>query len=150
MFIAVDPGKNVGVATFLEDGSDVAHKTMHYDDFRNFLKLSYSGIKGTDEKMRFIVEDFRLRQDKALAQTGSDMPAPRCIGAIDMMLTMLGEQAMIFWQQPANLKGALKWAGYPELANKPRGYHPPDGIAAYAHGVHRLIDLGLRKHPIFG
>lgn len=150
MYIAVDPGKTVGVATFREDGTDIARKALDIDKFRTLLKSFYFGVKDSDEKLRFIVEDYKLRQDMALAQTGSDMPASKCIGAIEMIMTLLGEQSMIWWQRPSDLKGALKWAGYPELARKPRTWHCPDDLSAYAHGVHRLIDLGVRKHPIFG
>lgn len=149
MFISVDPGKNVGVATFREDGSDIKRTTMDLDKFRSFLNMVLSGLP-KDEKLRFIMEDYNLLQNMAIAQTGSDMPASRCIGSVEMVVTLLGERSMIFFQKPGDLRGALKWAGFPELANKPRSWHCPDDISAYAHGVHRLINLGLRKHPIFG
>lgn len=148
MYISVDPGKNVGVATFGEDGKDIKKATMDLDKFRSFLTLILAALP-QDEKLRFIMEDFRLRHDKAIDQTGSDMPASRCIGAVEMMSTLLGERSMIFLQKPGDLRGALKWAGFPELANKPKSWHCPDDMAAYAHGVHRLINLGIRKHPIF-
>jgi hypothetical protein len=148
LFISVDPGENVGVATFREDGSDINKSIMRLENFRSFLKMVLAALP-QDERMRFIMEDYSLRQDMAIAQTGSDMPASRCIGAVEMISTLLGERSMIFLQKPGNLRGALKWAGYPELARKPRSWHCPDDISAYAHGVHRLIDLKLRKHPIF-
>lgn len=146
MFIAVDPGQHVGVATFKSDGSDISKTIMDLYKFRDFLKLAMSGTTQVD----FIMENYKLRQDKAIDQTGSDMPASRCIGAVEMAVTILGEdRCRVYWQKPSDLRGALKWAGYPELARKPRTWHCPDDIAAYAHGVHRLIDLKLRKHPIF-
>lgn len=148
MFIAVDPGHNVGVATFREDGTDISKTIMSLDKFRDFLKMVTESIS-KEEPVTFIMEDFSLRHDKAIDQTGSDMPASRCIGAVEMAATLFGTRSTIYWQKPGNLKGALKWAGFPELARKPRSWHCPDDIAAYAHGVHRLIDLGLRKHPIF-
>lgn len=149
MYMAVDPGQNVGVATFHEDGSDINRTIMDLDRFRTFLKMILASLP-QDEKLRFIMEDYRLRQDKAIVQTGSDMPASRCIGTIEMMVCLLGERSMLFWQKPSELRGSLKWAGFPELARKPKSWHCPDDIAAYAHGVKRLIDLGVRKHPIFG
>jgi hypothetical protein len=148
MFISVDPGDNVGVATFKADGTDINKTIMRLDKFRNFLSLSV--VVPDVKKMIFIVEDYRLCQNMAIAQTGSDMPASRCIGAIEMVCEILGDRSQIYWQNPSNLRGALKWAGYPKLANKPRSWHCPDDLSAYAHGVHRLIDLGIRKHPIFG
>jgi hypothetical protein len=148
MFIAVDPGLNVGVATFNADGSDLNRTIMRLDKFRSFLKLTLAA-RGEMSVINFIMEDFKLRHDKATDQTGSDMPASRCIGTVEMVSDILGDKSKIYLQKPGDLKGALKWAGFAHLANKPRSYHVPDDIAAYAHGVHRLIDLGLRKHPIF-
>lgn len=149
MYISVDPGKTVGVATFREDGTDIARTSLNIDAFRAYLKATYHAVKDIDEGLTFIIEDFKLRQDKALAQTGSEMPASRAIGSVEMLASLLGEKSTIYWQDPKNLRGALKWAGYPDLARKPRTWHCPDDLAAYAHGVHRLIDLGIRKHPIF-
>lgn len=152
MFIAVDPGNNVGVATFRNDGTDIAKKVMSLTEFREFIRVIMQVALEDDSKeymVTFVMEDFRLRHDKAIDQTGSDMPASRCIGAVEMVCTILEKQSHIYYQKPGDLKGALKWAGYPELARKPRSWHCPDDIAAYAHGVHRLIDLGIRKHPIF-
>lgn len=147
MFISVDPGQNVGVATFREDGTDINRKIYPLPEFRSFLQVVHQTV--TVEPISFIMEDYTLRHDKAIDQTGSNMPASRCIGAVEMMVTLLGNRSKIYLQKSGDLRGALKWAGYASLANKPRTWHCPDDIAAYAHGVHRLINLGLRKHPIF-
>ncbi|MFF5977043.1 hypothetical protein ACFY7C_36685 [Streptomyces sp. NPDC012769] len=149
MYISVDPGENVGVATFREDGTDIGKTVVPLPNFRTFLTNTYFAIKDRDEKLRFVVESFALRQDKSWEQTGSNMPASRCIGSIEQIMSLLGEQSMLWWAEPRNLRGALKIAGYPELARKPKNWHCPDDLAAYAHGVHRLVELGVRKHPIF-
>jgi hypothetical protein len=151
VYISIDPGKNVGVATFRENGEDINKRIMDLNtQFRDYLTKLYALHANSEEPIRFIMEDFKLRKDKALEQTGSDMPAPRCIGAVEMMCTLFGEdRASIHYIPPGNIKTSLKWAGYSALANKPRGYHPPDDIVAYSHGVFALINLKLRKHPIF-
>lgn len=149
MFISIDPGYRVGVATFRDDGSPVAKTSMVLPEFRLYLGGLYDYSRKHNERMRFLYEDFTLRQDMAIQQTGSDMPAPRAIGALEQIATMLGDMALIEKSQPRNLKTALKWAGYPELAKKPRSWHCPDELSAYSHGVMWLINLGIRKHPIF-
>lgn len=151
MFMSIDPGKNVGFATFSATGEDLQRTVVDIKEFRTFyLQMTYDSVRdGHIESITFIMEDFTLRKDKALDQTGSDMPAPRCIGAVEQIDTMLGTKSKIVLVKAGNLRGSLKWAGLPEYANKPRTYHIPDDIAAYAHGVKYLIDQKLRKHPIF-
>ncbi len=152
MFVSIDPGYRVGVATFREDGSDLANQIIPLDDFKGWLKGLYQYSEKFDEKIRFLYEDFTLRQDKAMAQTGSDMPASRCIGMVEMMHWMLGEQATIAKSSPRNIITAMKWAGRSDIAAKMqrnRSYHPADNLVAYAHGVMWLIELKVRKHPIF-
>lgn len=154
MFISIDPGENVGVATFTPEGKDISKTTLRLKEFRKlFLKsVSRDRLKapGDAPKLVFIMEDFRLIHNLALEQTGSDMPAPRCIGAVEMIHDILGEErSEIVLQKPGNLRTALKWAGLPHLANKPRTWHCPDDLSAYAHGVFWLIQNNYRKHPIF-
>lgn len=150
MFISIDPGKNVGAASFHPDGTDYNKTSMDEKEFRVFLRrlVSMAGSQ-PDLNIVFIMEDFKLRFDKAIDQTGSNMPASRIIGAVQMVDEILQRQSSIVLQQPGILHTALKWAGYSKLANKPRSYHVPDEISAYSHGVYYLINKGLRKHPIF-
>jgi hypothetical protein len=149
MFIAVDPGQNVGVASFGSDGSDGNRFVNDLSDFRIFLRNIYDVVKHSTEnaKVHWIVEDFSLRQDRALEQTGSDMPASKCIGMVDLIDHMLENRSQLTMVPPSHLSTGLKLAGFKQYAR--RGIHAPDHIAAYAHGVKFLIDQGLRRHPIF-
>lgn len=153
MFISIDPGYNVGAATFDFRGDDINKAIIDLPTFRKvYLKSVCRQFlkQPLGEKLIFIMEDYTLRQDMAINQTGSDMPASRCIGAVEMVADILGpERCEIHLQKSGNLKTALKWAGYPELANKPRTWHCPDDLSAYSHGVFWLIKNGYRKHPIF-
>lgn len=154
MFVSVDPGERVGVATFNDKGENIYRTTFSIKEFRKlYLKQILRerlGAPKTDPKLVFIVEDFSLRRDKSFEQTGSDMPASRCIGAVELAVDILGhDRGEIVFQSPGNLKTALKWAGFPDLANKPRSWHCPDDLSAYAHGVFYLIQNNYRKHPIF-
>lgn len=144
MFIAIDPGENVGMATFSDAGLDIKRKTFRLPQFRETLSLLTA--TSNDQHYTFIVESFNLRLDKALDQVGDDMPAARAIGAIEMMDEILGPKSTIVMRHPRLLYSALKVAGYAKYANK--RIHPPDDIAAYAHGVGYLIEIGLRRHPV--
>jgi hypothetical protein len=151
MYISIDPGEHVGVATFREDGSFIKRTTMSLSEFRRvFLKYTYlEAAQHPNTKLHFIMENFKLTHNKALDQTGSNMPAPRCIGAVEMIVDLLSNQAELVLVPPGNLRTALTWAGFPELANKPRTWHCPDDLSAYSHGVMYLIQQGLQEHPIF-
>jgi len=155
VFIAIDPGANTGVATFTNEGKDIKRTVMREAEFLNFLKMVYSSVyaQAVDKPeskigLTFIIEDFHLRMDKALDQTGSNMPSSQIIGSVKMIDNLLDERSEIIMQRPDVLSTALKWAGFSKYANN-RRLHPPDDIAAYSHGVFHLINAGLRKHPIF-
>lgn len=143
MYVAIDPGESVGMAMFTDTGEDIRKLTLRLPQFREALAM----LMVTDKTYHFIVEDFRLRKDKALDQIGSNIPAARAIGAIEMMVAILGERASITMVQPSVLTSALKAAGFARYANN-RRLHPPDDVAAYAHGVQYLIDNKLRRHPV--
>lgn len=144
MFIAIDPGENVGMATFSDAGLDIKRKIFRLPQFRETLALLTAA--SNDQHYTFIMENFNLRLDKALDQTGSNMPAARAIGAVEMIDDILGSKSTIVMRDPRLLYSALKAAGYARYANK--RIHPPDDIAAYAHGVDYLIEIGLRRHPV--
>lgn len=147
MIIAVDPGANIGVATFTLKGEDYNKGVFSEENFLNFMaSLLVAADQKPDIIFKFIVEPFTLRQDLAIEQTGSNMPASRIIGAIQMVDRILGDKSEIHYSPASNLKSALKWSGM----NKYLSYrHVPDEIAAYAHGVMWLIQNDYRKHPIF-
>jgi hypothetical protein len=144
-YISIDPGRNNGVATFNAEGSEIKRCVYSIE----YLKIFLEGTVTAAKPVTFIVEDFNLRQDKALEQTGSEMPAPRVIGMVEFAVTMLGRESKMVMAKSANLRTALKWAGYPELANKPRNWHCPDELSAYAHGMMYLIQQGIVEHPIW-
>lgn len=144
-YISVDPGKTTGVAAFDSNGKELNRAAYSIKYFKMFLQ----GVVAGNTPVTFIVEDFNLRADKALEQTGSEMPAPRIIGMVEFAVSMLGEESKMVMCQSTNLKTALKWAGFPELANKPRNWHCPDELSAYAHGVMYLIQQNIREHPIW-
>lgn len=150
MYIAIDPGENVGVATFNDLGQDISQTEWRLNKFYSFLANTYVASRSQKTMhFHFIVEDFKLRQDMAIAQTGSNMPAAKCIGAIEQICELLGSRGTITLQPPSVLSTGLKWSNRPDMANRPRSWHCPDYIAAHAHGVFYLIENKIRKHPYF-
>jgi hypothetical protein len=144
LIISIDPGKNIGVATFTNSGKDISKTVMSEGSFFRFLELIVEKVRG--EKNTFIVEKFSLRQDLALEQTGSTMPASEIIGAVKFIDYFLKDKVELVWSSPGNIKSALKVSGMHKYL---RHSHPPDDIVAYAHGVQYLINKEIRKHPIF-
>jgi hypothetical protein len=153
VFVSIDPGRNVGVASFTDDGKDIHCATINLKDFKVYLKGLIEVSKNADEKIHFLYEDFTLRKDKALDQTGSEMPAPKCIGMVELAQCVIGDaKSTIEKALPGNLITAFKWDGRPDIALKMernRKYHPDDKLAAHAHGTMWLINMKIKKHPIF-
>ena len=139
MYLAFDPGGRTGIAVFNSDGSDENKSSLTE---KNFLIYLNTLISFSDSQFNcFIVEDFRLRQNKALDLVGNDFIASQMIGAIKLVASSLN--VPIVFQSPSILPTALKWAGIP----KSRG-HLPDELSAYAHGIHYLVKNNIRKHRI--
>lgn len=147
MYLAVDPGRNIGVATFDTEGKDILKKTLDTQTFLSFLVLLDMQLKSSDEKLTIIAEDFRLRKDKALDQTGSEMPAPKVLGMLELFKALNPSKVTLHLQDPKYLTSGLKWAGNHSKIR--RGYHVPDDYSAHAHGVYYLVSTGIRVHPIF-
>ena len=142
MYVAIDPGKRVGVATFALDGSDRSKALLPEEDFRLYL-INHIRMQNNYPITAFIVEGFWLRQKEALDQVGSDMPASRTYGAVELAAQMMNVPLHV---QPSSiLPQACKWARVPY---NPRKKHTPDQLSAYAHGVYWLINNKIRRHPV--
>jgi hypothetical protein len=147
MYVAIDPGKRCGVATFNNDGSDRSKGVLQEKDLRAYLgihiKQSQLPFTNTYEPVEaFIIEGFWLRKDKALEQSGSDMPASRAYGAVELAAQIM--DVPLHTQPSSILSQACKWAQVPYNPKK----HTPDQNSAYAHGVYWLINNKLRRHPV--
>lgn len=143
MYIAIDPGKRVGVAKFNDDGSDGPKVALSLEHFRMYL----GSLNKEDGIKNFIVEDFRIQKNKALAFVGDDLVAARAIGSIEFVAQMLN--VPIVFQGSFLLPTAIKWAGI-DLKYLKKTNHLPDELSAYAHGIHYLVSNGIRKHRILG
>lgn len=147
MYVAIDPGKNIGLATFSSEGEDRGKLVVNEEALFGFLKNVIVAVEEKESRfVTFILEDYKLRKDRALDQVGSDIPAARIIGAVQMVHSILGEQSKIVLQEPRILHTALKWSRQNKWVG--RKSHVPDDVSAYAHGVYYLIQQKIRPHPI--
>lgn len=135
IYISVDPGQTVGVATWHEDGSFIHKSKMQEPVFEVFLQgLLAPGYP--NEVIKFIIEEYRVYGSKSTAHIGSKIPTAQCIGKVKMVASMLNVPVI---EQPATkLRVAAKWAGV-----KVPGGHIPDDISAYLHGYYYLHKAGL-------
>lgn len=135
MYVSVDPGQTVGLATWGEDGKLIHKSKMPRVDFERFL---WGTVDPTypNEILKFIVEKYVVYGNMTTAHIGRDNPTEQVIGMIDMIARKLGVPVI---KQPATiLKITAKWAGI-----KIPGGHCPDDISAYLHGYHYLHKRGI-------
>jgi hypothetical protein len=132
--LGIDPGDMTGWS-LVEDpgGHEIAHGMEHYNAMPVWLEqcIAWCGPIHT-----VIVEDFALFKNKALAQAGSKLYAPRVIGMIEYW-AHLNQVGLVF--QPPSIKPiAQKFT-----QRKPTGAHSKShDIDAYNHAIYWLTKQG--------
>jgi hypothetical protein len=92
-----------------------------------------------------VVEDFRLWRWKAQKQSGSNMPASKVIGKIELWARM--HNIPVVMQKPQDKDMGAKWSGIKTPGNHDQSHH----IVAYNHAVFYLVmnkmlnPLGMEK-----
>lgn len=130
-YLAIDPGKTSGWATFDEAGNGI---TMGQASTEELIKL----LQETTAKV-LITEDYRLFPWKAKEQIWSKLDTVRLIGMIQLWCYLHNLQ--LFLQDP-NIKSiGYMWAGIPK-AKSHKNSHERD---AYVHGVYYLQKAGIRR-----
>lgn len=136
IYVSVDPGRTVGVATWTEQGELITKVKMPIDAFETWLLAFIRNDKV--EVLAFIVEEYRIYAHTATAHIGSKVETIQCIGKIKIVAKELGVPVV---EQPATiLNGAAKWAGVKRTAR-----HWPDDVSAYLHGYYYLHKKKLIK-----
>lgn len=136
MIIAIDPGKDNGYAIFSEDGELVDMGQLTIEELQTWL-LAYEEPVST-----IVIEDYRLFKKRALQQSGSDMPASRVIGIVEMFAKLKGAQLV---KQQANiLPQAEKISG----VSLPKDHGISHQFSAFNHGVFWLVSQGRRKSAL--
>lgn len=131
-FLAVDPGKSTGWASYTENGTLIdLGKITPEDKFLDWLESQTPRI--------VIIETYRNRP--GFTNSWSTGPTQQMIGAIKRILRK--KHVKIVEQEPSPcLAIGCKWAGIP---NK-KGQHLDDSMSAHAHGTYYLINSGVKKH----
>lgn len=128
-YIAIDPGKGVGWATFNEDGSDDEFMTLTEEEVREeFMRRVW------DHPPAVICEDWKMTPAAAKFMVWSNMPTAKLIGWLEGVCFM---QNIPFHLQGAAVKpNAYKMTGRTPLPKSNPLNHAMD---AYVHGKYWLI-----------
>lgn len=135
-YVALDPGKDIGWATFDGTGEVIRFGTIRKDEGREGL---YNFLKELPKGITVIVENYLLFPDKAKAQYWDPMETVRVLGVLEFYCYLAGSTLI---QQPSNIKPiAYMWAGITPAKNH-RFSHQLD---AMVHGIYYLQKNGIRK-----
>lgn len=133
-YLSFDPGAATGWAAFDKLGEEINFGTCEsIEELVHFLD-TFPG------KPRVVIyERYRLRKNKALQQSGSEMPASVAIGAIVTHAILWGSDTVK--QEPSIKPMAELMSGI-----KPRGPHSQSHwVDALNHGVYYLVKKKIRK-----
>jgi len=130
-FLALDPGKTTGWASFEESGVGITMGQCNVEELIEMLKTTTAKV--------IITEDYRLYPWKLKEQTWSKVETVRVIGMIQLWCYLNNLQLFL---QDANIKTiGYMWAGL-KKAGSHKNSHERD---AYVHGVYFLQKAGIRK-----
>ncbi len=135
-YIAIDPGDNIGWATFDEQGKFIAFGEIKgHDNFLDWLEEQEGCIT-------FIVESYRARP--GATNSWSRLPTIQLIGAIKRIAKK--KKIKVVEQDPSPaLSIGLRFI---KMHTTYRGKHVPDRVSALAHGVYYLKIAGIQDDPL--
>jgi hypothetical protein len=138
MYIAFDPGKVTGWATF-DDNGDVRHMGQAtIEELIGFVE-DLVIAKDTHPIKVVIYEDFIIFKHKAKYLTGSRVEASQAIGIIKGLAQRVGAELIM---QGSDIKPiAQKWT----QIRPPSDHSQSHKIDAFNHGAYYLINKGIRK-----
>ena len=130
-YLALDPGKTTGWASFDKEGNAIRYGQAAKEEVYDLLDAQAAKV--------LIVEDFELFPWKSKDMPFDTLVAVRVIGALDHWAYK--NQAQIVLQKP-NIKSiGYMWAGI----TKPKNHAMSHGPDAYVHGVYYLQKNKIRK-----
>lgn len=134
MYLAFDPGKTTGWASFDSKGDITGFGQVSLDEL-----MSLSDVWAGETIEKIICEDFKLFRSKAKQQAGSRMEASQAIGIIKNLARLANTEIVM---QDPTIKGiAVKLTEV-----KPSGSHDESHwVDAFNHGAYWLIGQGIRK-----
>lgn len=134
MILSIDPGKANGYAKWKDTGEFMMMGQLVIEDIPEFL------AKLEEPVSVVVVEDYIIFSKRAKQQAGSNVPAARVIGALELFAAQKG--AKLVKQDASILTSAQKIANM----KMPSDHSVSHQISAYLHGYHYLVKNGLR-HP---
>jgi len=135
-YLAIDPGKTTGWATFDEKGTLTEFDEIRgEDDFLDWLEAKVD----TECPLVAVIERYRSRPGSI--NSFSDMPTSRHIGAIERILRKRKVKMVMQDPSPALAMGLR----FISMHTMYRGKHVPDKISAVAHGTYYLRKEGIQK-----
>ena len=132
MVISVDPGETSGIAFWEDDGTFISRETANQDEL-------FDLIEHLSDVTVIVCEDYRLRQGKQMAQTGSRFVAVQIIGALKAYARRVGAKFVL---QPPNI---LTIAAMHSQVKRPSNHAKSHDIDAYNHGFYYFETKGLLK-----
>lgn len=136
-YLAIDPGgKRTGWAYFSDDGKPISDGIVDTETgYASLTKLLNNMSPST-----IILEQYRIFPWKSTAQAWSILKQVKVAGAVEMWAELREVEVI---QQPSSvLDMGFRYQGL----TKPS--HPKDNLAAKAHGVYYLTQIGKMSHDL--
>ena len=130
MIISVDPGETTGIAYWSDKGDFVEKEALTQEQL-------FDKIESLENVTAIVCEDYRLRQGKQMAQTGSRFVAVQVLGALKAYSHKVGAKFVL---QPANV---LTVAALHSGVKRPSNHAKSHDIDAYNHGYYYFETKGL-------
>lgn len=128
--LAIDPGLATGYSVWLDARPGRQGDVRGMSKFDDWL-VEYVGKYGKPDII--VMEKFELFRWKAEKQSGSNMPASKVIGKVELWAKM--HKIPIVMQAPSILPVAQKWSKIKMPSNHDQSHH----IAALNHAVYYLV-----------
>ena len=130
MVISVDPGETNGIAYWSDSGELLRREMLDFDSLLEKLEeLQNVSV--------IVCEDYRLRQGRQAAQTGSRFVAVQAIGALKAYAKRV--KAKFVLQDPQVLVIAALHSG----EKRPSNHSKSHDVDAYNHGYYYFETKGL-------
>ncbi len=130
MVISVDPGETTGIAYWSDSGEFVEREALTQEQV-------FEKIEILENVTVVVCEDYRLRQGKQMAQTGSRFVAVQILGALKAYAHKVGAKFVL---QPAQI---LTIAELHSGLKRPANHAKSHDIDAYNHGYYYFETKGL-------
>jgi hypothetical protein len=130
MIISVDPGETTGIAYWSNTGEFVEREALTQEQL-------FDKLEQLSDVTVIVCEDYRLRQGKQMAQTGSRFVAVQVIGALKAYARRVGAKFVL--QNPQ----VLSVAALHSQVKRPSNHAKSHDIDAYNHGYYYFETKGL-------